>query len=485
MKKIKIILFSIFAYMAASCSLDILPDSSVSNDSYWKTENDAEAAVSGIYTQFRNQLNMWKWMYWFEARSQNIGAGMTSSGIGAYNNNQITPTLDDTSWATLYNVVSQANAVINNIDRINFNNSATRDRLMSEALFFRSWCYFNLVRLWGDVPKITNFMTSLDDPQLYPERSPKSEIYDLILSDIETAVTLNTAKSIQDRTRVSRAAILMLQTEIYMWMHKVEGKGDDYLEKAENAVNEILSFPESVLKLQGTYSSVFENENNSEIIFAIHYDEAEKTDQYGSLLCQSSTLVPAEYRNNPIPVNNSTNRMAFSDMFYEEYRNRTPGDTRVSYISDDIVVNGINYRYTLKYQGEMNGNTRIFTTDTRIYRLAEAYMYKAEILAEKGQYPEACQMLNKVVARAYNDPQHYEGLTGEEFEDTLLDERMIEFAGECKSWFDLIRFGVVFDRVPSLKGRESEKEGNILLLPVHYDTISRNPKIKQTPGYEN
>ena len=276
MKKIKIILFSIFAYMAASCSLDILPDSSVSNDSYWKTENDAEAAVSGIYTQFRNQLNMWKWMYWFEARSQNIGAGMTSSGIGAYNNNQITPTLDDTSWATLYNVVSQANAVINNIDRINFNNSATRDRLMSEALFFRSWCYFNLVRLWGDVPKITNFMTSLDDPQLYPERSPKSEIYDLILSDIETAVTLNTAKSIQDRTRVSRAAILMLQTEIYMWMHKVEGKGDDYLEKAENAVNEILSFPESVLKLQGTYSSVFENENNSEIIFAIHYDEAEK-----------------------------------------------------------------------------------------------------------------------------------------------------------------------------------------------------------------
>ena len=215
MKKIKIILFSIFAYMAASCSLDILPDSSVSNDSYWKTENDAEAAVSGIYTQFRNQLNMWKWMYWFEiytqfrnqlnmwkwmywfeARSQNIGAGMTSSGIGAYNNNQITPTLDDTSWATLYNVVSQANAVINNIDRINFNNSATRDRLMSEALFFRSWCYFNLVRLWGDVPKITNFMTSLDDPQLYPERSPKSEIYDLILSDIETAVTLNTAKSI-------------------------------------------------------------------------------------------------------------------------------------------------------------------------------------------------------------------------------------------------------------------------------------------------
>ena len=61
---------------------------------------------------------------------------------------------------------------------------------------------------------------------------------------------------------------------------------------------------------------------------------------------------------------------------------------------------------------------------------------------------------------------------------------MIEFAGECKSWFDLIRFGEVFNRVPALVGRENDNQGNILLLPVNDDTISRNPKIKQTPGYE-
>ena len=220
MKNIKIIAVSFLISLAASCSLDILPDSSVSNDSYWKTQNDVEAAVNGIYTQMRNQLDSWKWIYWFEARSGNMAQGMTSCGIGSYIENEITPSLNDVSWSTLYNIVAQANAVINNADRAEFHDTAAHDKLLSEAYFFRAWCYFQLVRLWGDVPKITNFISSLDDPQLYPERSPKDEIYQLVLDDIAKAGELNTEKSIESRNRVSRAAILMLQTEIYLWMYR-------------------------------------------------------------------------------------------------------------------------------------------------------------------------------------------------------------------------------------------------------------------------
>ena len=237
----------------------------------------------------------------------------------------------------------------------------------------------------------------------------------------------------------------------------------------------------------GNYRDVFETENNSEIIFALYYDLLENTSQYGTLLCQSSTLVPEEYRNNPIPVNNSNNRIKFSDSFCSRYLDKTPGDTRASYICDEIESGGTVYRYTLKYQGEMNGNTRAFTTDTRMYRLAEAYMFKAEILALKGQDAEACKMLDKTVSRAYGNDRFYsaKALTGDDLMNAILDERMIEFAGECKSWFDLIRFGVVFERVEKLIGRENDKQGNILYLPVHNDSISRNTKIKQTPGYEN
>lgn len=485
MKKIKHLLIALGICLSSSCSLEILPDSSVSNDSYWKTESDVEAAVNGIYTQIRNQLDSWKWMYWFEARACNIGPGLTASGIGSYNNNQITSNLNDTNWATLYNIVSQTNAVINNIDRVDFYDQSVRNELVAEAYCVRAWCYFNLVRLWGDVPVITNFISSLNDPQLYPARSPKVEVWQLIIDDIENAAELYASKGIRDRCRISRPAILMLRTEIYLWLYKIEDSNQEYLRLAESSIDEVLTTSKTVLALQGSYKKVFEEENNPEIIWALHYDKDENSSQYGSLLCQSSTLVPAAYRNNPIPVATSSNRMSFTKLFYENYRNRTAGDTRAPYISSDLEASGINYRYTLKYMGEMNGTNRVFTTDTRVYRMAEAHLLKAEILAERGLYPDAVGQLNTVVARAYNRKEYYPPtLSGEGFKTTLLDERMIEFAGECKAWFDLIRFGQAFERVPSLKGREADNQGNILLMPVHDDTISRNPKIKQTPGFE-
>lgn len=485
-KYIKTLLVICIAYTLSACDLDILPDSSVSSDSYWKTEDDAKSAVNGLYSRLRGQLNSYKWMYWFEARACNIEAGLSAGGITAYNNNDIAPSADDTNWVTLYNIISQANAIIQNIDKVKYTSETTRNQYLAEASFVRSWCYFNLVRLWGDVPIVTNFISSLDDPQLYPERSPKSEVFNLLLADINLADELYTSKTIASRHKVSRASILMLKTEIYLWIYKVEKGTAEDLDKAETAIDELLSFSSSTLKLENNYSDVFNNENSPEIIFSIYYAISENTSQYGTLLAQSSTLVPAEYRNNPIPVGTSANHtMAFSNMFYKKYRNKTPGDTRAEFISTDMTTGGTNFRWTKKYMGEMNGNTRVFSSDTRVYRMAEAILYKAEILAERGNYPQAVAELNKVVKRAYGVNSYYPStLAGEDFKETLLDERMIEFAGECKSWFDLIRFGKVFERVPSLERREHDKEGNILYLPVNENTISRNTKIKQTPGYD-
>lgn len=486
MKHIIIIFVAFLTFTFSSCDLDILPDSSISADSYWKSEDDAKAAVIGLYTRFRGQLNGYKWMYWFEARAGNIGPGLSPGGISEYNNNDVSPSANDTNWATLYNIISQANVIIQNIDKVSYTSETTRNQYLAEAYFVRAWCYFNLVRLWGDVPIITNFIESLDNPQLYPERSPKTDVFELIKADIEEADKLYGAKTITSRNKISRASILMLKTDIYLWIYKVENGTESDLTIAEKAVDEILGYPASTVKLEANYSDVFNNENSPEIIFSIYYAVAENTSQYGSLLAQSATLVPEQYRNNPIPIGTSANHvMAFSNLFYENYRNRTAGDKRANFISSDMEIGGTNYRWTNKYMGEMNGSNRVFSSDTRIYRFAEAILFKSEILAARGNYPGAIKELNKVVKRAYGVDSFYPStLSGEDFMNALLDERIIEFAGECKVWFDLIRFGKVFQRVPSLFRRENDKEGNILYLPVNEDTISRNTKIKQTPGYD-
>lgn len=106
----------------------------------------------------------------------------------------------------------------------------------------------------------------------------------------------------------------------------------------------------------------------------------------------------------------------------------------------------------------------------------------AEIENALGNAPIAVDRLNEVAERAYGIEDFYANtLSTQDIDDAILNERKKEFVAEGKIWWDLIRFGVVFDEVPTLASREDEQ--HILLWPVHNSSINTNPNIKQTPGY--
>lgn len=97
-----------------------------------------------------------------------------------------------------------------------------------------------------------------------------------------------------------------------------------------------------------------------------------------------------------------------------------------------------------------------------------------------GQTNQAIVEINKIAKRAYNIDNYYSaGLSKEEVNEILLDERIKEFVIEGKSWFDILRFGKAFERISSLQGKENIQ--NVLLWPVSYNTINRNGNITQTP----
>ncbi|MFD2554806.1 RagB/SusD family nutrient uptake outer membrane protein [Sphingobacterium tabacisoli] len=480
---LKIMYIAIIISLLQSCQrLDLKPDSSISNDSYWSNEADAESALNGLYLRMRNSFTVHNWMYWFECRTGNISGGLQAGGIQSFINNELTANLNDANWQPFYTVISVANGIIHNVDRINFTQEARKKQIKAQAYFVRAWCYYNLVRLWGEVPIVTQFIDSDDHEQLFPLRSNEDEVFQLIKADIGLADQLSMGDNTAKSSKASRAAILMLKTDIYLWLAKVRGEQAEALSIADQAIDEVLA--NTTYKLSANYRDVFTQETNPEIIYSIYYDLLENSNQYGSLLAQSRSLVPLAYQNNPIPVG-ANHVMQFSDLFYTKYRNRTAGDSRAETISQDMQISGTNFRWTNKFMGEMNGNVRVFTSDTRIYRFAEAYLFKAEILAEQGQFTAALKYINMVVKRAYGTDQFYTSVSDKkELETILLDERIIEFAGECKSWFDMIRLGQVFQRVPSLAGREQDKQGNILYFPVHVNSFAVNPNIKQTPGFE-
>lgn len=89
-------------------------------------------------------------------------------------------------WARYYKLIGGSNAVIEAALRLDNLSGADRNRILGEAYYLRAWSYFQLVQFFGDLPLIKNKTVEFD---YGVPRSPLSEVYKLIVSDLNFAVT--------------------------------------------------------------------------------------------------------------------------------------------------------------------------------------------------------------------------------------------------------------------------------------------------------
>ena len=92
--------------------------------------------------------------------------------------------------------------------------------------------------------------------------------------------------------------------------------------------------------------------------------------------------------------------------------------------------------------------------------------------------------MKEVRLRAYGQENYaeHEFVNGsfEENDDAILQERLLEFALECKRWFDLVRFDKAFDLVPSLAGRDNPE---LLYFPIPNSVLSLEPLVEPNSGW--
>jgi len=174
MKNIKYlsVLFSVFILMIWSCTsdLELAPVSQISNASFWKTENDAVGALYGMYGRLRDQgQNLY---YWGEMRSQTTGNGVAGNNqweLEMFNN-----TLNSSSglptWQGLYTVIHDANLLLSFVPDIPFNSEANKNSILAQAHTIRAFCYFVMVRTWGDVVLVDEPFISFDPVKVQRER---------------------------------------------------------------------------------------------------------------------------------------------------------------------------------------------------------------------------------------------------------------------------------------------------------------------------
>ena len=464
--------------------LDKKPYSVVTSQNMWNNESEVRAGITGMYNQFRSNFNEIEYLIYFELRSGFWQTG--ASGAGQWDdlflNTPNASSTPGTNWTPFYKTINGANLAIKYIPDVEFNDQDEGDAMLADAYFVRAFTYFALARIWGDVPLTVSPFESADDENLYPARESVVTVFSQIKSDIDMALDLIPDNDDRDRILASQAGINMLKADVYLWTAKRMNGGNGDLQKAEEAVDAVLANPN--YQLLSNFEQIFRNEQNNEIIFSLYFDILENANQYGRRFLYQAGQVDAAYWNNPVPIGGSAQWLTFNDDYLDNILLADSTDVRAGVVNQDYNAGTKLYRWVNKFLGEWVNEARNDVTDTRIYRFAEAILFKAEIVNALGRPGEAVSELNKIAKRAYGVDDYYSpALSQSEVDEFILHERLIEFGAEGKSWFDIIRFGKAFDMIPTLVGRESEYEGNILLMPVDPGTISKNPNIVQTPGF--
>lgn len=488
MKKIIFIISFWFMVMNFySCmDLNVPQDSIINRTSMWKSEDDCVAAVYGLYGQMRIAFNR-NYAYWGDYRTGVFNSSLAlGADISYMVTNTITSSNDGANWASLYKMINMANLILQYTPQVEFRSEETKDWILANAYFGRAFAYYYIARVWGDAPLVLHGFDSAEDPDIYPEMNSAEEIYTNVENDLTKALDLmpiNIQVGKSTKTTASITILNMFKADFFMWMAKTQEMGEYALSKAQEGLDVV--FSDSGLSLATKYNDIFDatkKESNTESIFVIRFNKDEYEGGFATnYLFTEGTVNAADKEfiaDGTLAIGTGggvVQRVTYNNDFeYFLYEETTDQRAQVNYrvVNTPAKV----YRYINKYTGEWITDARYFTSDIIIYRFADAILYQAELYNAYGETAKAIDEINKIALRAYGLDNFYgKGYTSETVDNIILEERMKEFAGEGKMWWDFIRFEQVFNRVESLKEREYEDK--VLFWPVHDDAKNKNPNI--------
>ena len=299
--------------LAIACSkqLNQQPPSSITTSLFYSNTNDFTQAVTGAYSQLRNYPDQVLWMG--EMRSDNIYA--TSDGnrdwqaIRNFSPNLTTVSFINSGWDSCFTGIYNANSVLDNLvtKGTNVTDPNLRARFAAECHFLRAFYYFQLVRLYGQVPIIQHVMSAAAVEKV--KRSPVSDVYSLIISDLNTAIdSLPGTYTGADIGRATKWAAKGLLGLVYLTRSGptydgVDGPTQNTNEwnLAFNQFNDIIN--SNAFTFGTNYPNIFSytNENNPEVIFDVQFMSTNNGADYPSQLSNpgfwSGTGIAGTYAN--------------------------------------------------------------------------------------------------------------------------------------------------------------------------------------------
>lgn len=461
--------------LCTSCD-DFLNQEPISNGSvtgFYKTQADIEQGIAGAY----NSLQSYKqyganFIFFMEVRSDNTYTESITTSGGIYGDFDLfrttsTNSVLDLTWAGCYEGIQRCNIVLGNIDNVAMDETLKR-QYKGEVLFMRALTYFNLVRIWGDVPLV---IKEVKDPfeAFAFTRTPSSEVYQQIVTDLSDAAGLLSEKVEKSRTgAITTGAANALLGKVYLTLKDFQ--------KAEVVLKKVVD--SKVYKLLDSYEDVFNvlNKNSAESIFEIQYNK-DVTDQ-GSRF--ANIFAPKGSTEVTGGVGTSLGDNTPTGDLYGKYED---GDLRKN-VSIGQITDGRLYCKKFVVAPVLPNQS---DANFIVLRYADVLLMYAEALNENGYKTDgdAFLYLNEIRKRAGLEAYTKDMLSDQgQFREAIWNERRFELAFENHRWFDLLRTGEAVKIMNASTGGEFTVEPYQLVYPIPQSQIDAAPdKMIQNDRY--
>src|SRR5688572_12037621 len=457
--------------------IELAPISTVSTEALYKTDLDFQDAVTGIYGVYQTEyLNMWLYGDIRGDDSWDELVKGTAAAMDLFTINNDDGVIRST-WRNYYNIINRANVMLDEIETADASAVTNKDRHIGEAKFLRAFAYFNLVRIFGDVPMVTK-PTGIGE-SYQSGRVAVATIYDeVIIKDLlDAEALLPTSYTGQNVGRATQGAAKTLLGKVYLTIKDFQ--------KAEAKLQEVTTMGYALLSDYNALFDYTKNEHHSEYIFDIEFEEgiAEGSNYTNNFLPKNPTLT--NFYKVTGGGNDANNPPASLFALF------APGDKRkeVTAANGHYDANGnfillipsanASSTFTKKYltQVIVNGDSK---ANWKVLRYADVLLMYAEALNENGKTDLALTNLNLIRTRA--GVPTYSGLTKDDTREKIYLERRYELAFEGHRWFDLLRT----DRALTVMEPFGMKPHmTVFPLPLAQVQLMNDPTIfPQNPGYD-
>lgn len=481
MKYSKYIVLVVIGLLLNSCQDDFLnplPDSAIVLESFFQSDDDVLAGIYGIYdaiqgvsvsaqtnTTRANRGIQFEFMV-TELRSDNTRTATLEGSRADFHRYLVNADnlQSEDYYQSMYEVIFRANNILQYVNVANESNQAS---YTAECKFLRAYAYFNLVRLYGDVPLLTRVAGPTEDELLFT-RSPSANIYQQIEADLQEAIDVLDNSS---RSRASKGAAQGLLAKVYLT------KEDRDYEGAKVLCEAIMNSGDYAL--QDDFSDVFYDELNNELLFVVEYAFGNIQESQG----YSAEFTTTQGRQDGLNILDGNLIAAFT----QAGGNRT--STSFTTFSTATLIakylpTGTDLSAVPVFYGEFPQQAG---NDWIILRYADVLLMHAEAILAGGAQTSDTGALDSYMAvrvRAGFDP-----ITDRPTSITqadLLLERRVELAFENQRFFDLQRFGVA-DQILSAHAADQgfpDYNPRKLLLPIPAREINLSDGLlSQNPGY--